>query len=208
MILFSKEEGFIKPRGIHFKEEQDVNIKLPEVAIGVFSRHLFEDIVQKFSCKEVGYISCANLERNIYILKYKEKEFTERWSYELAKLYYQNGDTQKCLSLCDEMVLWFSDGKYVMKALDLKNRMGMLTGEEKEKYDSQFIPKLTPVEDADSINEEKPAQEVKTAEEDGPVIESVAIDERDVNSAESLQEKISKGIRDIFSGNKKKETEE
>jgi len=86
--------------------------------------------------------------------------------------------------------------------------MGMLTGEEKEKYDSQFIPKLTPVEDADSINEEKPAQEVKTAEEDGPVIESVAIDERDVNSAESLQEKISKGIRDIFSGNKKKETEE
>ena len=65
MILFSKEEGFIKPRGIHFKEEQDVNIKLPEVAIGVFSRHLFEDIVQKFSCKEVGYISCANLERNI-----------------------------------------------------------------------------------------------------------------------------------------------
>ena len=89
----------------------------------------------------------------------------------------------------DEMVLWFSDGKYVMKALDLKNRMGMLTGEEKEKYDSQFIPKLTPVEDADSINEEKPAQEVKTAEEDGPVIESVAIDERDVNSAESLQEK-------------------
>ena len=79
---------------------------------------------------------------------------------------------------------------------------------EKEKYDSQFIPKLTPVEDADSINEEKPAQEVKTAEEDGPVIESVAIDERDVNSAESLQEKISKGIRDIFSGNKKKETEE
>ena len=68
MILYSKEEGFIKPRGIHFKEEQDVNIKLPEVAIGVFSRHLFEDIVQKFSCKEVGYISCANLERNIYIL--------------------------------------------------------------------------------------------------------------------------------------------
>lgn len=49
---------------------------------------------------------------------------------------------------------------------------------------------------------------MKTAEEDGPVIESVAIDERDVNSAESLQEKISKGIRDIFSGNKKKETEE
>ena len=64
MILFSKEEGFIKPRGIHFKEEQDVNVKLPEVAIGVFSRHLFEDIVQKFSCKEAGYVlvECYNEE--------------------------------------------------------------------------------------------------------------------------------------------------
>ena len=85
----------------------------------------------------------APLEEQIRILEdYKEKEFTERWSYELAKLYYQNGDTKKCLDLCDEMVLWFSDGKYVMKALDLKSRMGMLTGSEKEKYDRQFIPKL------------------------------------------------------------------
>ena len=71
------------------------------------------------------------LDQQIRILEeYKEKEFTERWSYELAKLYYQNGDTEKCLDLCNEMVLWFSEGKYVMKALDLKNRMGMLTGAE------------------------------------------------------------------------------
>ena len=153
----------------------------------------------------------APLEEQIRILEdYKEKEFTERWSYELAKLYYQNGDTKKCLDLCNEMVLWFSEGKYVMKALDLKNRMGMLTGAEKEKYDKQFIPNLTTVEEAAELNTDKDSQEIseiEKAEDEGPVIESVRIDERDVNGAESLQEKISKGIRDIFTG-KKKESEE
>lgn len=198
-ILYRLIEVSLKMKDI--SEAEEFYEEFLEVAPNDNTRYILKYKI----CKEKQ----VSLDEQIRILEeYKEKEFTERWSYELAKLYYQNGDTQKCLSLCDEMVLWFSDGKYVMKALDLKNRMGMLTGEEKEKYDSQFIPKLTPVEDADSINEEKPAQEVKTAEEDGPVIESVAIDERDVNSAESLQEKISKGIRDIFSGNKKKETEE
>lgn len=198
-ILYRLIEVSLKMKDI--SEAEEFYEEFLEVAPNDNTRYILKYKI----CKEKQ----VSLDEQIRILEeYKEKEFTERWSYELAKLYYQNGDTQKCLSLCDEMVLWFSDGKYVMKALDLKNRMGMLTGEEKEKYDSQFIPKLTPVKDADSINEEKPAQEVKTAEEDGPVIESVAIDERDVNSAESLQEKISKGIRDIFSGNKKKETEE
>ena len=150
----------------------------------------------------------APLEEQIRILEdYKEKEFTERWSYELAKLYYQNGDTKKCLDLCDEMVLWFSDGKYVMKALDLKSRMGMLTGSEKEKYDRQFIPKLKTVEESEELKAEPPSEEntesAAVSEDDAPVIESVDIDERDVNGAESLQEKISKGIRDIFTGKKK-----
>ena len=150
----------------------------------------------------------APLEEQIRILEdYKEKEFTERWSYELAKLYYQNGDTKKCLDLCDEMVLWFSDGKYVMKALDLKSRMGMLTGSEKEKYDRQFIPKLKTVEESEELKAESSSEEntesAAVSEDDAPVIESVDIDERDVNGAESLQEKISKGIRDIFTGKKK-----
>ena len=152
------------------------------------------------------------LDQQIRILEeYKEKEFTERWSYELAKLYYQNGDTEKCLDLCNEMVLWFSEGKYVMKALDLKNRMGMLTGAEKEKYDKQFIPNLTTVEEAAELNTDKDSQEISEIEkagDEGPVIESVRIDERDISGAESLQEKISKGIRDIFSGKKKEDSEE
>ena len=76
MIRYSEQEGFIKSKGIKFKEGQDSNIKLPKVAVGVFSRHLFYDVVEKFSCKEVGYVSCANVEREIFILRYKDIEIT------------------------------------------------------------------------------------------------------------------------------------
>lgn len=149
----------------------------------------------------------ASLNEQIRILEeYKEKEFTERWSYELAKLYYKAGDKQKCLDLCNEMILWFNDGNYVMKALDLKQRMGVLTGEEKEKYEQRFIPKLIPPEKAKEIRESK---ETETAgeseyEESRPVTDTIQVDdERDLNSADTFQEKISKGIRDIFGGHKK-----
>ena len=117
----------------------------------------------------------ASLNEQIRILEeYKEKEFTERWSYELAKLYYKAGDKQKCLDLCNEMVLWFNDGNYVMKALDLKQRMGVLTGEEKEKYEEQFIPKLIPPEKA---------QEIKESREN-------AVDTEYEDSEEELQKKV------------------
>ena len=149
----------------------------------------------------------ASLNEQIRILEeYKEKEFTERWSYELAKLYYKAGDKQKCLDLCNEMILWFNDGNYVMKVLDLKQRMGVLTGEEKEKYEQRFIPKLIPPEKAKEIRESKETETAEESEyeESRPVTDTIQVDdERDLNSAETFQEKISKGIRDIFGGHKK-----
>lgn len=154
----------------------------------------------------------VSLDEQIRILEeYKEREFAERWSYELAKLYYQKGDMKKCLEMCNDIILWFSEGRYVLKAMDLKNRMGQLTGKEREQYEKQFIPNLTTV---DQMTQSGEARETGSdaenkyevlPDEDSPVIESVRIDERDVNSAESLQEKISKGIRDIFNGKKKEE---
>ena len=150
----------------------------------------------------------ASLNEQIRILEeYKEKEFTESWSYELAKLYYKAGDKQKCLDLCNEMILWFNDGTYVMKALDLKQRMGVLTGEEKEKYEQRFIPKLIPPEKAQEIRESKEAS--GEYEEAKPVTDTIQVDdERDLNSAETFQEKLSKGFRDIFGGHKKSAEED
>lgn len=76
MIRYSKENDFNKCYRIKFRQNQDPNIILPEVAIGVFSRHLFEDIVKEFNCQEVGYMPCTNLEKNVYILKYNGTEIT------------------------------------------------------------------------------------------------------------------------------------
>lgn len=75
------------------------------------------------------------IEDQIKILeKYKASEYTERWAYELARLYARAGMYDKCIAECDEMVLWFSDGKYVKKALELKMKYTELTDAEKEKY--------------------------------------------------------------------------
>lgn len=76
MIKYSDEEGFIKTKGIKFRDGQDENIVLPSVAVLVFSRHLYEDVIEKYQCKEVGYIAKADQEKNVYILKYKDKEIT------------------------------------------------------------------------------------------------------------------------------------
>ena len=70
MIKFDNSKPLITPKGIRFREGQDPNIKLPKVAVGVFSRQLFKELVEKFSTKEVGYMSCANMERDVYIINY------------------------------------------------------------------------------------------------------------------------------------------
>ncbi len=87
------------------------------------------------------------IEDQIKILeKYKASEYTERWAYELARLYARAGMYDKCIAECDEMVLWFSDGKYVKKALELKMKYTELTDAEKEKYKELYgEPKAVPI---------------------------------------------------------------
>ena len=152
----------------------------------------------------------APLAEQIKVLEdYKEKEFTEKWSYELAKLYYQDGDKEKCLELCNEIILWFNEGSYVMKAMDLKQRMGALKGEEKERYEQQFVPKLLKPEDVDSIKEEAEEKAAEPQTESGEQeIESIQIKSEELDEVESLQDKISKGLRDIFGSRKMEETED
>ena len=77
MIIYSPEEGIIKPYGIKKMDgTKDVNFKLPHIAIGIFSIHLLNDIVEKFECHKVGKITCANCERPVYIVKYKDIKIT------------------------------------------------------------------------------------------------------------------------------------
>ena len=161
----------------------------------------------------------ASLNEQIRILEeYKEQEFTEKWSYELAALYYKAGEKQKCLDLCNEIILWFSEGKYVMKSYDLKMRMGELTGAEKAKYEKQFIPKLITPEQAKELKKqetesESEQQEDETVKESGDSkeqteeIQKIEVMEESEEKAPakpidmaSMQAQISKNIKDIFGG--------
>ncbi len=77
-------------------------------------------------------------ERLITILEaYQKREFEERWSYELANLYYRVGKNEECVKLCDEIVLWFGVGTYVDKAMELKQRIAPLTPDQIEKRENK-----------------------------------------------------------------------
>ena len=76
----------------------------------------------------------ATLEEKIKILEaYKREDFDEKWAYELAVLYAMNNEKDKCIQLCDDIILWFGLGKYVEKALSLKSQFAPLTPAQKEK---------------------------------------------------------------------------
>ena len=96
----------------------------------------------------------APLEKQISLLEeYKEREFTERWAYELANLYSKAGETQKCIDACDELILWFSEGKYVTKAMDLKMKYEPLSPSQQIKYEHRFDYKKNeePSEDPEAL---------------------------------------------------------
>lgn len=79
----------------------------------------------------------VSLEERIAVLEeLKAKDYTEKWAYELAYLYHRIGLGTRCVEECDELILWFGEGKYVMKALELKRLHEPLTEEQQEKYDN------------------------------------------------------------------------
>ena len=117
----------------------------------------------------------SSLEDQISILEeYKEAEYTEQWGYELAKLYYQAGEKQKCIESCDDLVLWFRQGKYVIKALELK----------------RSLTDLTPVQQAiyDHRDEMMPIKE--RVEAAVPELEKIIVDKMPSNETDAITENI------------------
>lgn len=84
---------------------------------------------------EIAKISGASLGELIDILEeFKEREYTEEWAFELAYLYHRAGNSERCVAICDELILWFGDGKYVEKALELKMLYQPLNKFQEDKY--------------------------------------------------------------------------
>ena len=110
------------------------------------------------------------LEKQIQILeKHKEREMTERWSYELAKLYYKAGDYDKCSEACDDLAIWFREGKYVIRALELKMQFAELTPSQKKIYEEGLRP---PVQETAKPAAEE-VKEVKEESAEKPVEEKI-----------------------------------
>ena len=80
----------------------------------------------------------APLPEQIEVLReYKEREYTERWAFELARLYKKNGQKQRCIEECDDMILWFAEGKYVTRAMELKMQLEPLSEAQQKRYDNR-----------------------------------------------------------------------
>jgi len=96
----------------------------------------------------------VSLEERISVLEeLKKRDYREKWAYELAYLYHRVGLAARCVEECDELILWFGEGKYVIKAMELKMLHQPLTPEQQEKYDHRFdapgsyIPSQNSVQD-------------------------------------------------------------
>ena len=103
----------------------------------------------------------APIEQQIHALEeFKKAEYIEEWAYELAKLYQEAGMTAECLEECDDLILWFSEGKYVYQAMELKMQYKPLTPSQQEKYDRRYEKVSGETEEMPNLMEYQAAQEV------------------------------------------------
>ena len=121
------------------------------------------------------------LDDQIAVLReYKDNEYTERWAYELARLYKKNGQNERCVEECDDMILWFSEGKYVYKAMELKQTITPLTPSQQAKYDA--------AKKAAEEARQKAAEEAERAALEAAEKEASAAEEQEEEPAEGSEE--------------------
>ena len=161
----------------------------------------------------------ASFDELIAILEeLKEEEYTEEWAYELAYLYHKAGKVDKCVEACDELILWFGDGPYVERALELKMLYQPLTKTQEEKYRQFKIEKETisrekeketepeSETDDDKITEIGAMEMVKGGEivHDDVKIPQITVNQEKFNTV-NLQEEIAKGMKQIMDAKGKNE---
>lgn len=156
------------------------------------------------------------IEKQIEILQdYKSKEYTERWAYELARLYAKAGMKDACIEECDDLILWFSEGKYVTKAMELKMRFTPLTAAQQESYNKAKgvpvraveIPKTVPVQMNEPFNQQqdKEIEEILNSIKLGELTQEAPSEEVKPQEApmqpkqpEDLPDRVAQGLRDVF----------
>lgn len=145
---------------------------------------------------EIAKVGGASLGELIDILEeFKEREYTEEWAFELAYLYHRAGNSERCVAVCDELILWFGDGKYVEKALELKMLYQPLNKLQEDKY-RQFKQRK------EGVVEVRPTDELESGE---IVREPVKIPKVTANTGKfntvNLQAELAKSMQQIMDAN-------
>lgn len=151
----------------------------------------------------------ASFDELITILEeYKDEEYTEEWAYELAYLYHKAGKADKCIDACDELILWFGDGPYVERALELKMLYQPLTKAQEEKYRRFKAEKEKPakIKDEAEVTEIGAMEMVKGGEivHDDVTIPQITVNQEKFNTV-NLQQEIAKGMQQIIEAKGKNE---
>lgn len=151
----------------------------------------------------------ASFDELITILEeYKDEEYTEEWAYELAYLYHKVGKADKCIDACDELILWFGDGPYVERALELKMLYQPLTKAQEEKYRRFKAEKEKPakINDEAEVTEIGAMEMVKGGEivHDDVTIPQITVNQEKFNTV-NLQQEIAKGMQQIMEAKGKNE---
>ena len=151
----------------------------------------------------------ASFDELITILEeYKDEEYTEEWAYELAYLYHKAGKADKCIDACDELILWFGDGPYVERALELKMLYQPLTKAQEEKYRRFKAEKEKPakIKDEAEVTEIGAMEMVKGGEivHDDVTIPKITVNQEKFNTV-NLQQEIAKGMQQIMEAKGKNE---
>lgn len=181
MIIYRLSEIAIKMK--NFEEAEEYYDEFVELAPHDNLRYVLRYRISK--------AKGADIHTLITILEeLKESEYTEEWAYELAYLYHRAGEVEKCINACDELILWFGDGVYVERALELKMLYQPLTKSQEDKYRSfrQY---------RDGIKEIRP-------EADAPSV-TIPLVQEDVEkyNTTNLQEELAKSMQQIIDATEK-----
>lgn len=188
MIIYRLAEVAVKTK--NFDEAQDYYNEFVEIA-----PHDNLKYVLKY---EINKAQGADVTTLIGILEQlKEQEYSEEWAYELAYLYHKAGMSEKCIDACDELILWFGDGPYVERALELKMLYQPLTKQQEDKY-RIFRQKH------DGVVEVRPDDELESGE---IIAESVQIPKVKMSperfNTQNLQEELQKSMQEIMNATEK-----
>ena len=174
----------------------------------------------------------SSVEDQIVILEeFKSHEYDEKWSYELACLYEEAGQIDRCIEECDELILWFSEGEYVAKAMELKMKYQELTASQQEKFEHRY-DYLTEEETVEEFAEEELSEEAEAEEEastepvpvEMPIVQEISepetvVEEEDdiptvseINTNKfntmNLQEELARGLQEILEQVEEEQAEE